>query len=324
MIKRVLLLAVVAIAAGCKKEGKVEPTTISGSGSGSGSAATTASGSGSGTTAVEPAAPPAAALAKPFFYEVTTKDGKTSWMLGTLHQGIDAEKQLPKVVWEKLDQARTFISEADVYDQAAMFKMLLRTDGTTLEQELGPEYWAKFEAAVGEIQAVGMKGMKTGISTALLQAKELPRTSPMDAVIHGKAVDGKKEIVFLESASSQMVIIDKWLDARMLKWMLDNPRKVADASKDLYTAYATGDDAGMVAMFGDSESWVESGRTEAELAQFLDEILFKRNAAWIPKLEEKLAAGNAFVAVGAGHLVGPKSVNDLLAAKGYTVKRVEP
>jgi uncharacterized protein YbaP (TraB family) len=241
-----------------------------------------------------------------------------------MHAGIDAEKQLPKIVWDRLAAAKTFVSEADTSDQMGLVKIMMRSDGTTLDTELGPEYWAKFEAAVGEMQAVGMKRMKTSLAMAFLQMKDLPPSSPMDVVLHGKAVDGKKELVFLETMADQIVILDKWLDARMIKLMLDKPRESADKMKDLFAAYIAGDDAGMVAMFADTEGWREIGRTDAELAQFLDEILYKRNASWIPKLEEKFAAGDVFVAVGAGHLVGPKSVNDLLAAKGYQVKRVEP
>ena len=54
----------------------------------------------------------------------------------------------------------------------------------------------------------------------------------------------------------------------------------------------------------------------------MDELLFQRNAAWIPALEKLIDTGSAFVAVGAMHLSGPRSVLDLLAQRGYTVARV--
>ncbi len=49
-----------------------------------------------------------------------------------------------------------------------------------------------------------------------------------------------------------------------------------------------------------------------------------RNRAWIPQLAELMANGDpVFAAVGAGHLVGPDSVVDLLKAEGYTVTRLK-
>ena len=53
-------------------------------------------------------------------------------------------------------------------------------------------------------------------------------------------------------------------------------------------------------------------------------ILGKRNRAWVPQIEQLHADGGAFVAVGAGHLVGPANVVDLLAERGFTVTRVTP
>jgi uncharacterized protein YbaP (TraB family) len=53
-----------------------------------------------------------------------------------------------------------------------------------------------------------------------------------------------------------------------------------------------------------------------------DELLTKRNANWVTKIEEMLkGAGTAFVAVGAGHLIGPDSVQVQLKAKGIEAKR---
>ena len=48
-----------------------------------------------------------------------------------------------------------------------------------------------------------------------------------------------------------------------------------------------------------------------------EELLTKRNANWVVKIEEMLrGSGTAFIAVGAGHLIGPDSVQVQLKAKG--------
>jgi uncharacterized protein YbaP (TraB family) len=51
-------------------------------------------------------------------------------------------------------------------------------------------------------------------------------------------------------------------------------------------------------------------------------LLTQRNQDWVVKIE-KLLGGNkdVLVIVGAGHLVGPHSVVQLLNQKGYTIEQ---
>jgi len=65
-------------------------------------------------------------------------------------------------------------------------------------------------------------------------------------------------------------------------------------------------------------------RLPAEYDREMDDLLYGRNASWIAPIEQLHAAGGGFVAVGALHLLGPRSVLDLLAHRGYRVTRVAP
>lgn len=51
-------------------------------------------------------------------------------------------------------------------------------------------------------------------------------------------------------------------------------------------------------------------------------ILLDRNRRWIPNIAEEIDDGRAFIAVGAGHLVGDGSVVELLQARSYTVRQL--
>src|SRR5262249_48468112 len=46
------------------------------------------------------------------------KAGNTTYLLGTIHLGIDAETRLPAGVWQKLDGAKSFAMETDLRDPA--------------------------------------------------------------------------------------------------------------------------------------------------------------------------------------------------------------
>lgn len=51
----------------------------------------------------------------------------------------------------------------------------------------------------------------------------------------------------------------------------------------------------------------------------LDELLYKRNLNWIPKIDSIISKESAFIAVGAGHLGGEKGILALLRKEGYTL-----
>jgi uncharacterized protein YbaP (TraB family) len=271
--------------------------------------------------AVLDAAPASQVISKPFFYRVE-KNGKASHLLGTMHLGVDAEKRLPPFVWSAFAGARAFAMEANILDPSAIM-MMMRKDGKTLDAELGPEYWAKVEAAVGEKMAAGLKGMKAAALVSLLEMSALPQTAPMDLVFFTRAKESDKQIVFLEELAQQAAVLEKWMDVRILKYQLDHQDQGKKLTLDGLAAYERGDDAVLLQVTSAVDDWLEMGRTKAEFEEMMDDVLYRRNAAWIAPLEKLLASGGAFVAVGAAHLIGPRSVVELLQAKGYQITRVE-
>ncbi|HEX5059199.1 MAG TPA: TraB/GumN family protein, partial [Kofleriaceae bacterium] len=176
----------------------------------------TQSGSGGGAAA-DPWNTPAPAkdpLKKPLLWKVE-KDGNTSYLLGTIHVGVDPTSRLPDVVWQKLDEKPIFAMETDLSDASKL--EVKRSDGTTLEDEIGPEYWKKLEDALGAKEASAMLPMKPMIPATLLSLRGLPKTAPMDGVLHGRASNAHKQIVYLEALEVQSKMLDKWMNARALK-----------------------------------------------------------------------------------------------------------
>lgn len=317
-----VLVAVLAALGGCKKkpEEVTAPTPV---------APVTQAGSASAATAPaaegDPWAKPSAAkdpLKKPLFWSIE-KDGKTTYLLGTMHIGIDPTSRLPDVVWKKLDDAKTFAMETDI--SSAKGLDVLRKDGTTLEQELGDKYWAKLEDALGATDAARMRGFKPMIPATMLSLKGLPETAPMDGVLHGRALNQKKKIVFLEPMELQAKMLEKWMTARALKEMLDDVPGLEKRGKDMLAAYIAGDEAKVLAITEEERAdFKKHGHTEAEYEEQMSDMLYKRNASWIDPIEKLHADGGGFIAVGAMHLIGPKSVLELLQNKGYKVTRITP
>jgi uncharacterized protein YbaP (TraB family) len=95
--------------------------------------------------------------------------------------------------------------------------------------------------------------------------------------------------------------------------------------QDLLAAYLAGDEAKLLTLADSGRAdQLAAGYTEAEIDEANQAMIYGRNASWIDAIEKMHAAGGGFVAVGALHLVGPKSVLDLLQQRGYTIARVAP
>ena len=267
---------------------------------------------------------PSLVLARPLLW-AAAKDGKTTYFLGTMHLGVDAESRLPEIVWKDFDAAPSFAMETDLKSpEAAKMQTDMKRKKGTLHEELGPEYWKKLEDALGAPVAAQLDGMKTMVPATLLSMKGLPQTLPMDGVLREKAEGAHKKLVFLEDASKDEAILEKWMDAKALKEILDDLDGGEQRQKDMLAAYIAGDDQKLLALSDDEKkAALAHGYTAADYEAQMKDLLYDRNASWIPALEKLHKDGGGFVAVGAMHLIGPKSVLELLAKDGFTVTRVD-
>ena len=261
-------------------------------------------------------------LSRPLLWSVA-KDGKTTYFLGTMHIGIDAETRLPASVWDKLHAATTFAMEADLDDPAVA--ALIKPTERSLRRELGDEYWKKLEDAMGASVARALDHMPPMIPAAALSMRAAPQTVAMDKALAAHAATEHKQVVFLEPASRQLAILGKWMDVKALKMMLDELPDQDQRVRTMIDAYVAGDVDRLIAISdGEKLDALHHGYTAAEYDQEMNEMLYDRNASWIAALENLHAGGGGFVAVGALHLVGPRSVLELMAGKGYQVTRIAP
>jgi uncharacterized protein YbaP (TraB family) len=263
-------------------------------------------------------------LKKPFFWALE-KDGKCSYAFGTFHMGIDPATRVPAAVWKKLEAEPAFAMETDLSDPSLGMEMAERDDGKTLHQELGSAYWQKLEDALTPEIAQRVDAMRPTIAATMLSMRGLPPTTPMDGVLLAHAQAAHKQIAYLEPASVQVHALVKWMDTRALEEILDDLKYNDQTQKDMLAAYIAGDEAKVLAL-SDAErtEWKKFGRSDAEYDQMMDEMLYHRNASWIDHIVQLHEAGGVFVAVGAMHLIGPRSVLALLHERGFKVTRLTP
>ncbi len=258
-------------------------------------------------------------VTRPPFYRIE-KAGKTAYMLGSRHISIGLGKQ-PAIVEEKLRAASTVVFEVAPGDDAEA-----KTNAQSVPEMLGPELWQHYRTLVGPAQADGIaqRGPAVAALTMMLLYEDPSQT--LDIEIQSLAGKLNKPTAGLETAAFQNDVIAQLLDRRALRASVagtkDRAEMKAHSEKDI-REYCTGVDKPPGFDTEDRSDMRDAGYTEAEIAAMEELLVFRRNRAWIPKLETLFANDAVFVVVGADHLRGDKGVLKLLTNQGFQVTRVE-
>src|SRR5689334_11648229 len=90
-------------------------------------------------------------LQAPLLWEVQKGKDK-SYLFGTVHVGVDADKDLPQSVWTAFSDSPCFIMEADQseIDPRAMMAMAKLPQGEKLSDKVTPQVWDKIQTDLSE------------------------------------------------------------------------------------------------------------------------------------------------------------------------------
>ncbi|HSJ78140.1 MAG TPA: TraB/GumN family protein, partial [Erythrobacter sp.] len=128
---------------------------------------------------------------------------------------------------------------------------------------------------------------------------------------------GDKPRGALETAEFQLGIFDGMPQDAQVTFMMeavDGMDEVKPMLDRMVAEWAKGDADALAAIMNE-------GMSDPAVAEAL---LYSRNANWAEWIDNRMAEpGTVFIAVGAGHLAGAKSVQDYLAEKGITTTRVK-
>lgn len=256
-----------------------------------------------------------------FLWEIKGPNGP-SYLFGTIHLGVDAKKDLPQVVWDKLNAAKTFAMEADltqIKPMELMGKAMIKS-GETLDQQLTPGQFELLTETLG-MPAATVKQFQPWFATTQMGVKMFEGMSlvPMDMALEASAKEAGKTMVYLEDANYQMDLLMELMTAdalaesldAMVEEGMDTPEKMRKFAVEMVEAYKKGD---VTYDFGKELTPADE--------TFTEKLLVDRNKNWIPAIEKMVKDGGAFIAVGTGHLLGDDNVRALLEAKGHELTRV--
>lgn len=280
-------------------------------------------------------APAAAATAEqrvertgPALWKVADAD-TTIYLFGTVHalpEGTEWYGGPIETALAGADELVTEIPAAAAQDPAAqqmvMGKAML-PEGEVLRDKLSEADRASYEAALGTL---GMPpagfdpfepwfaGMNLGV-LPLLQAG-YSAESGVEAIVEQLAPAAAKR-TGLESLAEQIDLFDNLPEDSQIAFLMvtaDNIEQIAPLMQLMVADWLEGDADGLAEL-------MNQGLTDPVLA---DALLYDRNARWAEWIDARLdSPGTVFLAVGAGHLAGARSVQDYLAGRGLAVTRIQ-
>jgi len=268
-----------------------------------------------------------AAAAGPAMWKVADED-TTIYLFGTVHvlpEGID---WYDDTIDTALMGSDVFVTEIpmDASSEAAMQQLTMTKGmlpaGTTLRSLLTPEQTTVYEAALAKLGAPAaafdpFKPWLAGLTLSILPLMQQGYTpgAGVEKVLLTKV--GDKQQGALETAEFQLGIFDGMPRDAQVSFMMEAAEGMDEVKPMLdrmVAEWAEGDADELAAIMNE-------GMTDPAVAEAL---LYSRNANWADWIDARMdAPGTVFIAVGAGHLAGAKSVQDYLAEKGITVSRVK-
>ena len=278
-------------------------------------------------TALDPVkAAPAAKDVDPALWVIKDED-TTIYLFGSIHvlkPGLGWFDDGVKTAFDSSDQLVLELVDLPAAETQALFvKLAMDQQGKTLRSKMNDADRAVYDAAMGKlgIPAPALDPFEpwaAGITLSLMgmQKAGFDPNSGVETQLKAAAKVSKKPIIGLETMEFQLGIFDTLPEAEQIAFLVEAAKMIDDTNSMMDK---------MVNMWGsaDTESLaqlINEGMTSRTL---YDALLTNRNANWVKWISAQMKKpGVTFMAVGAGHLAGPTSVQALLPAYGLTATRV--
>jgi uncharacterized protein YbaP (TraB family) len=258
-----------------------------------------------------------------------SRDGRTSWLYGTVHVARP-EWMLPgPAVQAALEASPVLALELDPSDPE-LANVFATPEDPARKQRVMAGLGPQLAKAVARecVSAASIASMQPLLQVTMLSLYETRRDGfhpefAVDAMLWGMARLAGKQVVALETPASQVaaLIPESEADERVLVTQgleeIDSGEGRSTLLR-LLKAWAEGD-AQTLASY---PQWCQCLDTPAE-RRYLERLNDERNGPMADKLSQLHASGqDFFAAVGSLHMTGPHGLDKLLRARGFQVERV--
>lgn len=274
-----------------------------------------------------PIAVPAEKQVHPALWKVSDAD-TTIYLFGTIHllpEGIDWYKGAVAQAFEKADLLVTEIPETPESESAALLiKHGTLPAGQTMRAMMSDSERTSYETAMAKagLPPAAFDRYRPWFAAVVLATLPLQRegfnlANGVEHQLDARNKDLARERIGLETLDYQLSIFNGFSPEVQKRYLFEvikaEPTIKEDVAK-LIAAWAKGDAADLATLLN----------AEEEDPAMYQALLTNRNKAWAQWIERRMEQpGTVFIAVGAGHLGGKDSVQDILAHEGLQAARVQ-
>lgn len=256
-----------------------------------------------------------------------SRDGRTSYLYGTLHVGKPTWRRFGPQMTAALKASDVLALEIDPGDPALLDALSEIQPPAALSEALQARLAKAFERACVAAESMATLHPVLQASTlTVLEARWLGMdpSYAMEQLLAAQARSAGRKVVSLETIAQQKAALvpdDPDEAVAVLEQTLaqledQSGRRVLDK---LSQAWERGD----LAALEDYDAWCECATTEAEKT-FMRKLNDERNPPLADGIEAQHKAGKrVFAAVGALHMTGPQSLPRLMQERGFKVERVK-
>jgi uncharacterized protein YbaP (TraB family) len=251
------------------------------------------------------------------------------YLLGSLHLLKRDAYPLKSAIEKAYAASQEIVFEADIAAmkgpglQAKILKLGLYPEGQNLYQNLDGSTRRALEKKLSDLglPLEHFAPFKPWVVALTLASLELQRLGfdpnyGIDLYFYERAIKDGKEIGFLEPAEYQLNLLakmNKQDQSSFLDQTLRDLELISQLAGDLVSYWKTGDADSLHGLLFKSFK---------DYPSIHNRLLIQRNKKWVLKIENLMRENkNVLVIVGAGHLVGPDGLIDLLEEKGYKLKQ---
>ncbi len=294
----------------------------------------------------------------PALWDVGAVDGGRLWLFGTIHRLADSDlwrasfiervyvstrtdRNIPPLPWvtpavhKALATSRAIVIETTYVENGTWVGEALGTlygNQRPLRELLPAERYAQL-AAAGRAYGISERHLERAgplgalfLFTFIATTPEAESRIGVEYWLENYARRRNLKLEGLETIDERFTALSSTMAGhevqqqceillRYVEDALSDPAREDDAFRRLLALWQTGD---IATLDQDMRRFAEA---HPEIHQAL---IVARNWLWIDRLAALIASGRReFVAVGVGHLVGPGNLIELLAERGFTVRRVQ-
>ena len=254
------------------------------------------------------------------------RDGRTSYLYGTLHVGKPAWRRLGPQVKVALRDSDVLALEIDPNDPALLAALAELRHGAELPPALAERLKRAFErACVAPESLAELHPVLQATTLTMLEARWLGMDPlyAMEQLLSTEARTLGRRVVSLETAAQQKASLVPSSDEEAQAVIDQSLQQLEDRSaRRVLTRLAAAWETGDLAILDDYAAWCECIADESDRA-YMRRLNDERNPPLADGIEALHRQGRRiFAAVGALHMTGPQSLPRLLAARGFKVERV--